>query len=81
MFSDGAAKLIFPSLPIKWSADGTCSGDCLFGLTPNAGDAANVPAKELAKMFVWAFLAGFAETLVPDALDRLTKAADSKKVA
>lgn len=35
-------------------------------------------SKELAKMLVWAFLAGFSERLVPDVLDRITAAGQKK---
>ena len=36
-------------------------------------------AADSAKMMVWAFIGGFSEQLVPDVLDRLTKAARTKK--
>ena len=68
----GAGKEIFPTLPIIWEGGESCVKDCLFGLHAESG-------KDFAKLMVWAFVAGFAEQLVPDALDRLTKAADWKK--
>jgi hypothetical protein len=34
--------------------------------------------KEVAKLIVWSFLAGFAEKLVPDRLERLAKSSDGK---
>jgi hypothetical protein len=36
-------------------------------------------AVDAAKMMVWAFIGGFSEQLVPDVLDRLTKAARQTK--
>lgn len=36
-------------------------------------------AADSAKLLVWAFIGGFSEKLVPDVLDRLTKAARAKK--
>ena len=69
---EGAGKDIFPHLPIIWEGGESCAKDCLFGLHAESG-------KDFAKLMVWAFVAGFAEQLVPDALDRLTKAVDGKK--
>lgn len=42
-----------------------------------------ISSEEYGKLFVWAFLAGFAERLVPDSLDRLSSklAPDGRKVA
>ena len=37
-----------------------------------------VSSEEYAKLFVWSFLAGFAERLVPDSLDRLGSKLDPK---
>lgn len=66
----GGAASLFPQVV-------PCRYDCPLSLVnrglmfPAAGDA--------AKMMVWAFIGGFSEQLVPDVLDRLTKAARAKK--
>jgi hypothetical protein len=73
VFSDAAAKLIFPDLPLTWPpGDDKCAGACLFSLNPES-------ARQFGKLMVWSFLAGFAEQLVPDALNRLTTKALEKK--
>jgi hypothetical protein len=62
----GGAASLFPQIM-------PCRYDCPISLVnrglmfPGAGDS--------AKMMVWAFIGGFSEQLVPDVLDRLTKAA------
>ena len=37
-------------------------------------------ASDVAKLIVWSFLAGFAERLVPDALDRIVSQSQSPAV-
>ena len=72
VFSDMATS-IFPSLPLTWPSGESCTS-CVFGMKSVPGQG-----REFGKLLLWSFLAGFAEQLVPDALDRLTKAANSKK--
>ena len=65
-----AAAALFPQIQ-------PCQAACSLSLLdkglffPTAADS--------AKMLVWAFIGGFSEQLVPDVLDRLTKAARAKK--
>jgi hypothetical protein len=65
----GAANL-FPQIV-------SCRYDCPISLI-NSGLMFPAPA-DAAKLLVWAFIGGFSEKLVPDVLDRLTKAAQPTK--
>ena len=65
----GAAKL-FPRIQ-------PCTEGCSLTLI-NFGLTFSAPI-DAAKMMVWAFIGGFSEQLVPDVLDRLTKAAGPGK--
>ena len=62
------AAALFPHLD-------PCAKACTLSLLDN-GLIFGGPA-ESAKMLVWAFIGGFSEQLVPDVLDRLTKAANA----
>jgi hypothetical protein len=72
LFNPKLTGLVVPSLPLTWAGDQTCAGTCFFGLNPDS-------AGNFGKLMVWSFLAGFAEQLVPDALNRLTTKALEKK--
>jgi hypothetical protein len=77
IFQSGVAQVVFNksvldnAAPLAWLDDGRCAWPCFFGLAPGSG-------REFAKVLLWSFVAGFAERLVPDALDRLTKSAPTK---
>ena len=58
--------------PVVATDVAACTAGTLVGL-PGPG------LQTLGKLLVWSFAAGFIERLVPDALDRLTKAAETKK--
>jgi hypothetical protein len=74
MFAAGVFKgIIFPEFFIsKPRPPGALS---FFAFTWNT---LPVSSEEYAKLFVWSFLAGFAERLVPDSLDRLGSKLDHK---
>jgi hypothetical protein len=65
----GAASLFPQIIPCRYACPLTMVNRGL--MFPEALDA--------AKMMVWAFIGGFSEQLVPDVLDRLTKAARQTK--
>ncbi len=72
MFVAGLLKgSVFPDffVPLR----GTARGLPFFHFT---WDTLPTSSAEYAKLFVWAFLAGFAERLVPDSLDRLASKID-----
>ena len=66
----GGAASLFPTII-------PCRYDCPLSLV-NRG-LMFAAAGDSAKMMVWAFIGGFSEQLVPDVLDRLTKAARAPK--
>jgi hypothetical protein len=66
----GGAASLFPQIV-------PCRYDCPISLI-NRG-LMFPAAADSAKLLVWAFIGGFSEKLVPDVLDRLTKAARAKK--
>ena len=66
----GGAASLFPTIV-------PCRYDCPISLV-NRG-LMFAAAGDSAKMMVWAFIGGFSEQLVPDVLDRLTKAARAPK--
>jgi len=66
----GGAASLFPQIV-------PCRYDCPISLV-NRG-LMFAAAGDSAKMMVWAFIGGFSEQLVPDVLDRLTKAARTTK--
>jgi hypothetical protein len=66
----GGAASLFPTIV-------PCRYDCPISLV-NRG-LMFAAAGDSAKMMVWAFIGGFSEQLVPDVLDRLTKAARATK--
>lgn len=72
VFSADLAKTAFPMFPVVATDVAACTAGTLVGL-PGPG------LQTLGKLLVWSFAAGFIERLVPDALDRLTKAAETKK--
>ena len=72
VFSAELAKTAFPTFPVVATDVAACTAGTLVGL-PGPG------LQTLGKLLVWSFAAGFIERLVPDALDRLTKAAETKK--
>ena len=72
VFSADLAKTAFPTFPVVATDVAACTAGTLVGL-PGPG------LQTLGKLLVWSFAAGFIERLVPDALDRLTKAAETKK--
>jgi len=66
MFVAGILKgTVFPDFFVPARKEGLSYFEFAWHTLPRAGD-------DYAKLFVWAFLAGFAERLVPDSLDRLT---------
>lgn len=72
VFNDKLVAQIFPALPLDFGKAGCSTPGCWLGFT-------NVASASFAKMLVWSFIAGFAEQFVPDALHRLTKAAEPRK--
>jgi hypothetical protein len=65
---------LFPDIECSESAAKTCTSfSSLFG---SYGPAL---AKDFAKAFVWSFVAGFAERLVPNTLEALSKAVSTPK--
>jgi hypothetical protein len=66
MFVAGILKgTVFPDFIIPARKEGLSYFEFAWRTLPRASD-------DYAKLFVWAFLAGFAERLVPDSLDRLS---------
>jgi hypothetical protein len=75
MFVAGVFKgIIFPEFFVSRHPPG--SGLTYFAFTWNTLPTSS---EEYAKLFVWSFLAGFAERLVPDSLDRLGEKLDPKE--
>lgn len=77
---DGLTPEILPCLPEKPTPDQSSSGKfaeiCTFSMLDHEVGLRG-PA-DAAKLLLWAFLAGFAERLVPDVLDRFVGAAKTK---
>jgi hypothetical protein len=75
MFVAGVFRgIVFPEFFVSHPPPG--NGLSFFAFTWNT---VPVTSEEYAKLFVWSFLAGFAERLVPDSLDRLGSKLDPKE--
>ncbi|MBI4983825.1 MAG: hypothetical protein HZC24_00285, partial [Rhodocyclales bacterium] len=77
--------VIFGLLAFLLTVSGILAVD---GLTPTlpaacieAASSCSLPLDELAKLLIWCFLAGFAEQLIPDVLDKLAGKARADKAA
>jgi hypothetical protein len=78
LFVSGVASQIFvPTVLPQFQSSCISSGKCestlqtFFGLIPDN-------SKDLGKLLVWCFIAGFAERFVPDILDKLARSSQNK---
>ncbi|MCX7097854.1 MAG: hypothetical protein NTV43_08125 [Methylococcales bacterium] len=69
IFSDDLAKMVVPMFPQLAVKPPTSGG--VLNMATAIANLSFVGYASIAKLFIWSFLAGFAEALIPDAMTRL----------